>query len=103
MNNNQTKVGYIYSASLVQQLDKIERIKGRSQMVTALHGAYNLFDKVKLITPLLADTKILKTFHSQEYLSYLNKCSTVNDAEKLLNDTLGIIKINITKFEFFKK
>jgi acetoin utilization deacetylase AcuC-like enzyme len=50
-------------------------------------SAYNLFDNLKIVNPLKADEKILKTFHSQEYVNHLKKCTNEEDEEKIFNDT----------------
>lgn len=40
-----------------------------------------------MINPIAADEKILKTFHSQEYIDHLKKCSDEDDEEKIFNDS----------------
>nr|QDG00780.1 histone deacetylase 8-like protein-2 [Brachionus koreanus] len=69
-------VGFIYSKSLVNELDKNVKIEGRSEMVFSLIEAYNLFENnsLKLINPVRSDDKHLNLFHSLEYIDYLKTC-----------------------------
>lgn len=80
-------VSYIYSPKLLYELDKIPKISGRAEMVNSLISSYNLFENLKIINPMKADEKILKTFHSQEYIDHLKKCSNEEDVEKIFNDS----------------
>lgn len=56
-------------------------------MVNALINAYGLFKHLKIVSPLMADDKLLRLFHSQEYINELKRCSNENeDEEKLLEE-----------------
>lgn len=68
------KVAFIYSPSLVDQLDKIPKIAGRAQMVNSLIHSYGLFAKLKVVAPHPCDSKQLQTFHSSSYLEYIQEC-----------------------------
>jgi histone deacetylase 8 len=68
------KVGYIYSPVLVEQLNKVDKISGRSEMVNSLINSYGLFSKLRVIAPQPCDRKQLQTFHSSSYLDYLADC-----------------------------
>lgn len=73
-NVEKNKIGYVYSTSLIEQLDKIPKIAGRARLVTSLMNSYGLFSKLKLIAPQPCDSKQLQTFHSSSYLEYLQEC-----------------------------
>lgn len=68
------KVGYIYSPRLEAELDKIPKIAGRAQMVNSLVHSYQLFRKLRIVTPEPCDCKQLQSFHSSSYIEYLKRC-----------------------------
>lgn len=80
------KVCYIYSRKLLDQLDKNNKIRGRSELVNSLIESYDLLDHnhINVISPAQADERTLKLFHSQEYLDHLKRCSSEDlDEEKM--------------------
>lgn len=54
----------------------------------------------RIINPIKADEKVIKTFHSQEYVEYLKFCTEEQDEEKIFNSSrddfgLGLKNYNI--------
>lgn len=90
-----SNIAYIYSERLVNELNKVTQIKGRGELVNSLINAYGLFesDLLKVVNPFKADEKLLKLFHSQEYINILKKYSNGEHEDDLLDgneDDYGI-------------
>jgi hypothetical protein len=48
---------------------------------------------LRIVNPIKADEKVIKTFHSQEYVEYVKFCTDEPDEEKIFNqsrDDFGI-------------
>jgi histone deacetylase 8 len=84
---NKENCAYIYSAKLLYELDKISKIRGRGELVNSLMSAYNLFESIKIVNPTKADERVIKSFHSVEYVEHLKFCTSEQDEEKIFNDS----------------
>ena len=68
-----SKVGYIYSSSLLEQVDRIPKVKGRASMVHELIAAYGLLNSPNLlvISSRPAYQSQLLSFHTESYIENL--------------------------------
>lgn len=75
------KVGYIYSISLLEQVNRIAKVKGRASMVHELIAAYGLLSlpNVIVISSQPVSKSHLLTFHTEEYINKLHSTEKTTD------------------------
>lgn len=81
--NHEGRIGYIFSSSLLEQVDRIPKVKGRASMVHELIAAYGLLKlpKVVVIASQAATSGDLSSFHCQSYLEKLASAETTDRAD----------------------
>jgi len=66
-----TSVGYVFSNQILEQADRIPKVKGRARHVHELIKSYRLTCLLKVIPSKPATEDDLRSFHSLEYIEYI--------------------------------
>eukprot|EP00057_Strongylocentrotus_purpuratus_P033372 XP_791175.2 PREDICTED: histone deacetylase 8 [Strongylocentrotus purpuratus] len=76
------EIYYVFNQKLLQLCDQVPKIPKRASMVHTLIEAYDLLDHVTPVSPEFATKDELLTFHSQEYIEFLERVNLEEDSEK---------------------
>lgn len=78
-----SKVGYIYSSSLLDQVNRIPKVEGRASMVHELIAAYSLLTSpnIVVISSRPASKSQLLSFHTESYLANLDLTENVSSGD----------------------
>nr|CAD7596540.1 unnamed protein product [Timema genevievae] len=79
---------YIIDAYLHKECDRIPQVQGRASLVYSLIQAYNLLSHMHLVPSTKATDEDLKSFHSSDYIKYLQQINDNTDLEKHNEDEL---------------
>ncbi|PSN47474.1 Histone deacetylase 8 [Blattella germanica] len=82
------RVVYVYDKQLSEECDKIPNIRGRAILVHNLIKSYGLLSQMQLKQICLANEEDLVSFHSRDYINFLQKMDNCNDIEKHEEDQL---------------
>lgn len=83
-----SRVFYVCDLKLFEECDKIPNIRGRAKLVHNLIRAYDLVSHMQLIPPRPASEDSLLSFHSRNYIEFLQKVDQSSDLEKHEEDQL---------------
>lgn len=76
------KVAYVWNEEMGEVCDLLPRVPQRASKVHALIAAYGLLRFLLVLDPLEAKKDHLLTFHSQEYVDFLEFLNDEDDSEK---------------------
>ncbi|XP_064458469.1 histone deacetylase 8-like [Ornithodoros turicata] len=74
-------VVYVHSANHVFECSRLPRVRGRSLLVHGLIRAYGLLPQLRIVHPRPASDTELKSFHSEDYINFLQSCESSKDLE----------------------
>ncbi|QQP50770.1 Histone deacetylase 8 [Caligus rogercresseyi] len=76
---SQPPVVYIEDPSILNEIDRVPKVKGRASMVSSLIDSYGLKKHLNVRSSREATHEELKSFHSQDYLDKLNSMDDPKD------------------------
>ncbi|XP_069680652.1 histone deacetylase 8-like [Periplaneta americana] len=82
------KVVYICDQRLFKECDKIPNVCGRASLVHNLIKSYNLLPHMQITPSKPASEDHLTSFHSRNYIEFLQEVDKCNDLEKYEDDQL---------------
>ncbi|KAH9360736.1 hypothetical protein HPB48_020215 [Haemaphysalis longicornis] len=80
-NNATCRIGYVHSPAHLLECDKLPRVRRRCLLVHGLLKAYNLVNLMQPIQPCPASREDLCTFHSEDYVDFLETCEAAPDLD----------------------
>ncbi|KAJ9576402.1 hypothetical protein L9F63_006758 [Diploptera punctata] len=81
-------VVYVYNNQLLKECEKIPNIYGRAYLVHNLIKSYGLLSDMQIKPPVPATEDDLTSFHSRDYIHFLQKMDECNDWEKFEEEQL---------------
>nr|XP_002733814.2 PREDICTED: histone deacetylase 8-like [Saccoglossus kowalevskii] len=76
-------VCYLYSEEYIRLCNKLPKIPNRASMVHSLLEAYGLLDPITVLRCRKATQHELTSFHTTDYIEYLQKINDEDDSEKV--------------------
>ncbi|EEC09382.1 histone deacetylase complex, catalytic component HDA1, putative [Ixodes scapularis] len=75
------RIGYVHSAEHLFECERLPRIRRRCLLVHGLIKCYGLLKSLYIIRPPQATRNDLLTFHSEDYVDFLETCESAKDLE----------------------